>query len=69
MEFVPSMFLNDGETFSSIDGCIVVDRHGIAYDAAQVWNRIPISIRETCRIGMAVDVLALDKLEVEGSWP
>lgn len=53
------VFLNDRETFTQVNGCIIVDKHGIAYDLQQVWDRIPIIIRERCRIGLAQDVVKL----------
>lgn len=63
------MFLNDNETFTNINGCIILDSNGIAYDAEQIFHRIPISMLNKCRIGMGADVLKADKLKAEGSWP
>lgn len=64
----PTIVLNDGETFSGIDGCIIVDDNGIAYDAHQVWNRLPITIREGCRIGLASDLTKLKRIG-DSMWP
>lgn len=63
--------LNDGETYTDIDRTVVVDRHGIAYDLAAIFHRIPIQIRERCRIGLAEDVVPkfCREYNMNEDWP
>jgi hypothetical protein len=63
------VFLNDGETFTNLDGCTIIDRNGIAYDLSDMWARIPIRIRESCRLGYARNHTRIEKVIAEGSLP
>jgi hypothetical protein len=70
MKREPMVFLNDTETFSSIEGCIIIDENNMAFDLAHVWDRLPTGIRGACLIGMAENHVKLNALEeMEGSWP
>ena len=66
---IPIVILNDGETFTNIHNTFIVDAHGVAYDLTQLWDRIPIQIRELCCVGDARQHTKLEKLMSEGCWP
>lgn len=67
----PTIILNDGETHSSLEGVVVVDHHGIVYNLLELWNKVPITIRESCREGHISELPTLNKYarNLDALWP